>query len=111
VLVGYGSPYAAWHERWGRAETRLGAGYAIGAANLSGRPTEARAFGGSTTGPWSAPYALLALGLTISDRVSVDARGEIGWVTSPVVGNVAGGSGVSIEGVWASVQLGVAIAL
>jgi hypothetical protein len=111
VLVGYGSPYAAWHERWGRAETRLGAGYALGAANLSGHATEAGAFGGTTTGPWSAPYAFLALGLTISDRVSVDARGEIGWVTSPVVGEVAGGAGVSIEGVWASVQLGLAIAL
>jgi hypothetical protein len=111
VLVGYGSPYAAWRERWGRAQTRLGAGYALGAANVSGHATEARAIAGTTTGPWTAPYAFAAFELTLTDRVSLDARGQLGWVTSPVTGEVTGGGGVAIEGAWASVELGLAIVL
>lgn len=111
AVLAYGSPYAAWHERWGAAQTRLGVGYALGAARLSGQASDARVIAGTTTGPWTAPYGFAALGLTITDGLDVDARGRLGWVTSPVVGEVAGGSEMALRGLWASVEVGMAIAL
>lgn len=111
VLLAYGSPYAAWRERWGPVQTRLGGGYALGAARIRGHATDATAFAGTTTGPWSAPYAFAALRLMLTDDLSVDARGQLGWVTSEVIGQVAGASDVALEGAWATVQLGIAITL
>jgi hypothetical protein len=111
IVLAYGSPFAAWHERWGPLQTRLGVGYALGAARLSGQALDARAFAGTITGPWSAPYALAALALTLTDGLGVDARGRIGWVTSPVIGEVSGGGEAALRGLWASVEVGLAIAL
>jgi hypothetical protein len=111
VFLGYGSPFVAWNERWGRAQTFLGAGYALGVAHLAGQANDARAFAGTTSGPWAAPYAFAALAVVVADGVTFDARGQVGWVTSPVIGNVTGGHDVALEGLWASVQLGLAIAL
>jgi hypothetical protein len=111
ILLGYGSPYLAWRETWGRVQTRLGAGYALGAASVRGHATEPGAFAGTTTGPWTAPYAFAALGLAVTTGLRVEARGQAGWVTVPVKGEVSGGGGVAIEGLWMSVEVGVALAL
>jgi hypothetical protein len=111
ALLAYGSPTLAWRERWGRMQARLGGGYALGAARLSGHAADATAFGATTTGPWTSPYAFAALRVTVTEGVSVDARGQLGWVTSPVVGEVTAGGDVALEGLWASVQVGLAIAL
>ncbi len=111
VVLGYGSPYVAWLARWARVQLRLGAGYALGAATISGHATDARAFGGTTTGPWTAPYALAAVSLALTGAVHLDAKGEAGGVTSPVVGNVTGGADVALKGFLASFQAGVTLAL
>ena len=111
AFLAYGSPFVAWDERFGRAQTFVGAGYALGVAKLSGQASDPRAFAGATTGPWSAPYGFAALALVVAEGMSVDARGQLGWVTSPVIGDVTGGRQVALEGLWASVQLGLAIAL
>jgi hypothetical protein len=111
ALLAYGSPYAAWQGRWGPAWARLGAGYALGVARLSGQSTDPRASAGTTVGPWTAPYGLVAVGGAITDGVGVEARGQLGWVTSSVVGEVAGAPGVALERLWSSLELGVVIAL
>ena len=111
VFLSYVSPSVAWQETWGPARARLGAGYALGVARLSGYATVARAFAGTTTGAWTAPYAFASFALAITGGFSVDARGQLGWVASPVVGEVSGGPDVALEGLWVSVQAGVTIAL
>ncbi len=111
IVLAYGSPYVAWRERLGRAQTRLGAGYALGVARLSGHPSQPRAFAGTTSGPWSAPYLFAALAVEIAGGVGLEARGQVGGVTSSVVGDVAGGGGVALDGTWVSVELGLTIAL
>jgi hypothetical protein len=111
ALLGYGSPYVAWRGAWPYAELRLGAGYALGAASISGHPTDPRAFGATTTGPWTAPYGFGALAFVLARRVSVDVRAEAGWVTSPVTGNVAGGADLALEGFWMGLHAGATIRL
>jgi hypothetical protein len=111
IFLSYGSPYVAWRETWGHTQTRLGAGYAVGAARVAGHATEPRAFAGTTIGPFSAPYAFAAFAVALSRDVRIEGRGEAGWVTSPVIGDVSTGAGVALEGLWASVEVGVALAL
>jgi hypothetical protein len=111
VFLGYASPYLAWRYGWGRAETLLGAGYALGAARLVGRAADAGVIAGTTTGAWTAPYGLAVLALALTGDLSVEARGQLGWVIWPVIGEVSGGTDVAIRGLWASVQAGLAITL
>jgi hypothetical protein len=110
AILSYGSPYVGWQERWGPVQGRLGAGYALGAARLSGAASGAAAFGGTTTGPWTALFAFGGLELLAIEALHVYAQGQFGWVTSPVVGEVAGGSSVALKGAWTNVQAGVALA-
>ncbi len=112
VVLAYGSPYVAWRERLGgRVQTRLGGGFAFGAARLNGHASDARALAGSLSGPWSAPYAFAALDVELFGGVSADVRAEGGGVTSPVIGGISGAPNVTLDGLWASVQLGLAIAM
>ena len=110
-FLAYAAPALAWRDQWGPAEMRLGAAYAFGAARLSGRASDARAFAGTTTGPWTAPYLFLAFALALTDTAHLDLRGLAGWVSSPVVGEVVGSSDLSLEGPWMSAQLGLSLAL
>src|SRR5262249_51375051 len=66
TLLVYGSPYVAWRERWGPLQTRLGGGWALGAARVSGHATDPAAFSGTTTGPWTAPYAFVGLRFAVT---------------------------------------------
>jgi hypothetical protein len=111
VFLSYASPYVAWRHGWGRTEALLGAGYALGAARLIGRATDTRVVAGTTTGPWSAPYALAVFALAVTGGLSVEARGQVGWVTLPVIGEVSGGADVALRDLWASFQAGLAITL
>jgi hypothetical protein len=111
VFLSYASPYVAWREEWGRTHTLLGIGYALGAARLVGRATDARVFAGTTTGPFTAPYALVGLAIALTADFGLEARGQAGWVTLPVIGEVSGGPDVAVQGLWASVQAGLAITL
>jgi hypothetical protein len=111
VLLTRISPYVAWRLATGDLAGRLGAGYALGMVRVAGRAEDARAAGGSLTGPWAGPYALFGLAYAATNAVEVDLRAELGVVTLPVVGQVARGKDVSIDGAWTSVQLGLSLAL
>ena len=106
----YGSPYVGWQQAWHVLATRLGAGYALGGARLSGSTNAPLAYSRTITGLWASPYLFGELQIRITEGLSVLARGQLGWVTSSVTGQVAGGSDLSLDGLWAGGQLGLALA-
>ena len=106
----YGSPYVGWQQAWHVLATRLGAGYALGAARLSGSTSTPLAYSRTITGLWASPYLFGELQLRVTEGLSVVARGQLGWVTATVTGQVAGGSDLSLDGLWAGGQLGLALA-
>jgi hypothetical protein len=105
------SPWVAWRSVVGRTVVRLGAGYALGVARINGRANGDRAVAATVSGPYTAPFGLAALSYGLSEALNVEARGQAGWVTSPVVGLVDGGADIRLEGGWASMQIGMALAL
>ncbi len=110
VIVAYGSPTVAWREELGALETRLGAGYAIGAARITGHAETARAIDGAVTGAWGAPYAFAGASLALG-ALAIDLRAQAGWVIFPVVGEVTRDDNIELRGLWASGQLGLSLAL
>jgi hypothetical protein len=110
TILTYASPYVGWQQAWRVAATRLGAGYALGAAHLSGSVSASLAYARAITGLWAAPYLFGDLELRVTEGVSVLGRGQLGWVTSSVTGQVAGASDLSLGGLWAGGQLGLALA-
>jgi hypothetical protein len=110
TLLSQFAPHIAWRWAEGRTIVRLGAGYAFGVARIIGRTTEPSAMAATVSGPWAAPYALGALSCALTETVRVDLRGEMGWVTLPVVGQIARGRDVEIGGLWTTVQVGAALA-
>jgi hypothetical protein len=111
TVLAYAGPYAAWRQSWEGAQLRAGGGVALGAARLTGHASETGAFSGTTTGLWSAPYGFAALRVRVMGPIALEARGQLGWVTSPVIGEVSSGGEVALKGLWASVGVGVALAL
>jgi hypothetical protein len=111
AVVAYAGPYAGWRAAWGAVQARAGGGVALGVARLAGHAEEPGAFSATTTGPWTAPYAFAALRVRVMGPAALEARGRLGWVTSPVIGEVASGGQMALEGVWASAELGIALAL
>ncbi len=121
-ILSYGSPFLGLQGHWRSLWMRAGAGYALGAATIRGS-AEPPAVGGTMIGPFSAPYAFGELELLLFSGVRLYARGQLGWVTSSMMGEVAGGSsvsnvsngsnvsGVTIGGAWMGGQLGFAVDL
>ncbi len=110
VILTYGSPYVAWQQTWRAAAARLGAGYALGAARLTGLATAPLTPRGSISGPWASPYLLAEFELHITEGLRLQARGQLGWVTAPVIGQVAGTGELSLAGFCTGAQLGLALA-
>jgi hypothetical protein len=110
AILTYGSPYVGWQQAWHVWATRLGAGYALGAARLSGSATTPLAYARTITDLWASPYLFGEVQLRVTAGLGVLARGQLGWSTSTVTGQVAGGSDVSLGGLWAGGQLGLASA-
>jgi hypothetical protein len=111
ALLTYASPYVGLGVSGGPWQARLGAGYALGAARLSGHGAAPTTGSASVSGAWMAPYGFGQLALALSDAVRVDARVLAGWVTASVVGEVGGGDDVNLAGFWSGVQVGVALSL
>jgi hypothetical protein len=111
AILTYGSPYVGWQQAWRVLVTRLGAGYALGAARLTGSTTAPLDYATTITGLWASPYLFGDLQVRVTEGLGVLARGQLGWVTSPVTGQVAGGSDLSLGGLWAGGQLGLVLAL
>ncbi len=110
VLV-YASPHAGWASGFGPFHVRAGAGFAAGVARLSGRATDPSFHSGTVSGIWTAPYAFVGLAFALAETVRVDAGAQAGWVTSPVVGEVTGGSDTSLSGLWTTAQVGLSLSL
>jgi hypothetical protein len=105
------SPYVAWRVASHRAAFRLGAGHAFGWAKIAGRAAAPTATDATVTGAWTGPYALFGFAYAATDTLAVDLRAETGWVTLPVVGQVARGDDVAIQGAWTSLFAGLSLAL
>jgi hypothetical protein len=111
VLLPYASPYLGLGSSTGRLQARVGAGWALGAASVSGHAMDASARAATVTGAWMAPYAFGQLGLVATDFLRIDLRAQVGWVTASVDGTVEGGADINLGGLWASMQLGAAFSL
>jgi hypothetical protein len=111
VILSYASPYVGLGGSTGPFQVRLGAGYALGAARLSGHANDPGAGAATVTGAWTGPYGFTQLALALGDSLRVDVRGQAGWVTATVVGEVEGGGDVNLAGLWTSVQIGAALSL
>jgi hypothetical protein len=111
VLLTRLSPYIAWRLAARGLVGRLGAGYAVGMARIAGRADDARGAGDTLSGPWAGPYALAGIAYAATDALSLDLRAETGWVMLPVVGQVARGNDIAIQGAWTSVLVGMSFAL
>jgi hypothetical protein len=111
VLLTYASPYVGLGVSAGPWQARLGAGYAMGVARLSGHAAAAGTDSATVAGAWMAPYGFGQVALAVSDSVRVDARVLAGWVTASVVGEVEGGGDVNLAGLWTGVQIGAALSL
>jgi hypothetical protein len=111
TLLVYMSPYAAGRFVQGPLTMRVGAGYAFGVGQITGLPGVARVAQDKVTGPWGSPYALLDVGFALSEFFSFSVRGQAGWVTAAVVGEVQGGKEVDLKGLWTSAQIGMALTL
>ena len=111
VWLTHVAPHVAWSATEGPATVRLGVGYALGIARISGRAANARAMAGTVTGVWAAPVAIAAVGCAITEALRLEVRTDVGWVVLPVVGEVARGTNVEIGGLWTNVQIGASLAL
>jgi hypothetical protein len=111
TLLVYMSPYAAGRLVQGPLTVRAGAGYAFGVGQITGLASSSRVLRDKVTGPWGSPYALVDLGLALTDVFSIDVRGQVGWTGIAVVGQVEGGKEVDLKGFWTSVQIGLALTL
>jgi hypothetical protein len=110
ALLGYLAPHVAWPLAAGRAGARLGVGYAIGFARITGQSDRPEAVAGTVTGPWMAPYALAAASYALGAAFALHVRAEAGWVALPVIGEIARARNVEISGLWTNLQLGAALA-
>ena len=82
-----------------------------GFARISGRPADERYVGATVSGPWAGPSAFTGLALRIAGPLVFDARGSLGVVMLPVVGDVTGADPLGLKGARASVQVGLTAAL
>jgi hypothetical protein len=110
-IITYAGPYVACRQAWRVAATRVGAGYAVGAAHLVGSASASLAYARALTGLWASPYLFGDVELRVAEGLSVVGRGQLGWVTSSVTGQVAGASDLSLGGPWVGGQLALALAL
>jgi hypothetical protein len=60
---------------------------------------------------WLGPVAMAALGFDLSQRISVDARVELGAVAPGATARDLGEPAAAVDGAWASLGLAAAFAL
>jgi hypothetical protein len=112
VLMTSLSMYAAWVAETQNLVPELGLGGCFGAARIQGSSkAEDRASSGSVLGAWAGPFLLGALSYGLSDSFVIELRARIGFVLLPVVGQVARGADIELDGIWSSLQLGFGLDL
>lgn len=103
---------ARLHRAWAAARFDLGAGFRAGAVRMTGAPDQTMTTEGS--GFWASWVGALVTGAVsyqISDRVSIDATVETGYVIEPVGALVDGRRAVAVDGPWLEAQLGIGFLL
>jgi hypothetical protein len=117
TLLADASPYAALRWVRGPGTARLGGGYALGVGQIAGSSPKVRNVAATAVGPWGGPFALLALSYAVTDWLTIAARGQTGWATMSVVGQVClrssapnpcdtFGPKFALKGFWTRVQIG-----
>jgi hypothetical protein len=110
TLLAQMSPYAGWHGARGPASARVGAGYTLGVARITGASADPRTLPDRVTGFFGSPYGFADVALAATPFLSFGLRGRAGWVTAADVGLVEQGASVELKGLWTSFELGVALA-
>jgi hypothetical protein len=113
TFIGSVGALAGWRVDRGRFGGELGVGGRVGLARLAGEA--ARGAPGSVqlstqTEPWAGPLVAARAQAAIARRVVLSLGGELGYVTSAVVGHVTGQSDFAVRGPWWNVVLGVGYA-
>lgn len=97
-----------YEQTLGATRLRFGGGFRVGAAWLRGQPQDDRQFVGlDLWGPFAGPMLRVAGARLLPRRLIVDVAAEVGYAPVAVRGNIDGDRGLSIEGPWVSVQLGL----
>jgi hypothetical protein len=103
---------AVVHHAWSRSSVHLGGGVRGGAARLSGVPNPMTAVHGDRFwAPWVGPFALGNVELVVTQRFTVEAAIEGGYVVSPVGGLVSDRREVAVDGAWLELHVGVGMFL
>ena len=89
-------------------ELRAGLGLRGGAVWLTGSPSDPLTMEGRTvSGGFMGPLLFAGVDVKLPRRAWLDLKVEGGWMLVPVKGFDSGTSGVSVDGPWVGVQLGV----
>ncbi len=95
----------------------IGIGHALGLARLTGTAADSATNGatrvqpGFLTGAWAGPFLFGTLDVSVAEPLFLEVAAQVGVVTFPVSGEVAGESGVKLAGVWSGVSLGLGLNL
>jgi hypothetical protein len=113
TFIGSLGALVAWRVDRGRLGGELGAGGRVGLARLAGEAP--RGATGSVqlltqTAPWAGPLVAARAQAALGQRVVLSLGGELGYVTSAVVGHVTGQSDLAVSGSWWNLVLGVGYA-
>jgi len=97
------------HRAWKSLRLRGALGARVGAASMSGEPTQPGVDGGSFTGRFAGPFARFTVGVEVARHITVQASAEPGYHLLPVRGTVDGAETTEVEGFWlaGTVALGV----
>ena len=95
-----------------RVVGELGLGVRAGIARLRGEALPGGLFVGvRAIRPWVGPVTALALGVRLTPKVTVSARGELGWVVTGATARDLGMPVAVIDRGWTAFQIAAAIAL
>jgi hypothetical protein len=112
AFVASASAFAGVRLEDGPWALQAGGGARGGVARFSGEARRASAVSSSVfSAPWLGALAEARATATIARGVDLVLGGELGYVTSPVEGYVAGHDAVALRGLWWSAALGVGHAL
>jgi hypothetical protein len=122
VFLADASPYFALRFVSGTTTMRIGGGYALGLGQIAGSAPAVSTVAATTVGPWGGPFAVAAFGYAVTDWLTIAARGQTGWATMSVVGQVclrstgpnqcdSLGPELELKGLWARLQIGAELTL
>jgi hypothetical protein len=112
TLLGALTPRLGVGQRFDWGSALAAAGYRVGVAHIAGRADNgAGANQGSVSGAVSGPVISGHVSWEVAHRLHVLLDSELGYVATPLVGEVSGSSGVQLKGVWFGLSIGLGVVL